>query len=644
MAIKKTIELDAKFDTESIDNFNKSVQESGESVNDLVGGVDDVNTELKETGDIANKSLKGIEKGSKGAKKGLGNVSTGFRAIGGAIKAAGIGLLIGLFATLKEVLESNQKVLDFFETTMNAVSLAFNAVVEVVTTAVTSVNESTDGFDALGKVMSGLLTIVLAPFKIVWDEIRLGIAGAQLLWEKSVFGSGDADKIKGLEDDIKSIAISMAETVQGVIDAGSDIVDNFGEAVSEVGELGAAVIDGVKEISVSALIDQAAAITELKKAAEIAIAVNQGLIEQNDRLAEQQRQIRDDVNRSIEDRIKANDKLNEILAKQAIDMKANADLQIAAAQAEFDRLGNQENRIALLDAQNEKLAIEAQITGFQSEQLVNQVALENELRDLTQTSIDAETQRAINRSQFNAEQIENETLRIEALQESLKLENELETERLENQIERLEEGTQAKVDAEQELLDFKEDVKQREEELIKELADTQEEADKKAKKEAQDAGDVKIDIAKSTAAVATTLIDENTKLGKAAGAANATVNTFEGISGVWTADYTPGIPLALEIAQRIAATAVVAASGFAAVKSINSTSLSGGGGGSFSGGGGSVPQVQAPQFNVVGDTSTNQITDAINSQNQQPTRAFVVSSDVTTAQELDRNIIGQASL
>ena len=87
---------------------------------------------------------------------------------------------------------------------------------------------------------------------------------------------------------------------------------------------------------------------------------------------------------------------------------------------------------------------------------------------------------------------------------------------------------------------------------------------------------------------------------------------------------------------------MVAASGFSAVRGIQSTSLSGTSSPSYSASG-SVPQVQAPQFNVVGDTNTNQITDAINSQNN-VVKAFVVSSDVTTAQELDRNIIGQASL
>lgn len=56
--------------------------------------------------------------------------------------------------------------------------------------------------------------------------------------------------------------------------------------------------------------------------------------------------------------------------------------------------------------------------------------------------------------------------------------------------------------------------------------------------------------------------------------------------------------------------------------------------------GGSVP----PAFNIVGASGETQLADAIGGQTQRPSRAFVVSSDVTTAQELDRNIIEGASI
>ena len=58
--------------------------------------------------------------------------------------------------------------------------------------------------------------------------------------------------------------------------------------------------------------------------------------------------------------------------------------------------------------------------------------------------------------------------------------------------------------------------------------------------------------------------------------------------------------------------------------------------------GGTAPQI--PAFNIVGASGESQLADAIGSQTQRPSRAYVVSNDVTTAQELDRNIIEGASI
>ena len=52
----------------------------------------------------------------------------------------------------------------------------------------------------------------------------------------------------------------------------------------------------------------------------------------------------------------------------------------------------------------------------------------------------------------------------------------------------------------------------------------------------------------------------------------------------------------------------------------------------------------APAFNVVGASATNQLAESIAGQGQQPIQAYVVSNDVSTAQELDRNIITGASI
>ena len=98
----------------------------------------------------------------------------------------------------------------------------------------------------------------------------------------------------------------------------------------------------------------------------------------------------------------------------------------------------------------------------------------------------------------------------------------------------------------------------------------------------------------------------------------------------------------------IATTKISAAASIATIAAQAIPGLGGGGGGGSrslgggSDGGGGAPQ--APAFNVVGASGETQLADAIGSQTQRPSRAYVVSNDVTTAQEMDRNIIEGASI
>ena len=103
----------------------------------------------------------------------------------------------------------------------------------------------------------------------------------------------------------------------------------------------------------------------------------------------------------------------------------------------------------------------------------------------------------------------------------------------------------------------------------------------------------------------------------------------------------------------IISTKISAATSIATILAQSIPGLVGGGGGRGSsniptggGGGGSAPTTESvpPAFNIVGASGTNQLADAIGGQTQQPVQAYVVASDVSTAQELDRNIIEGASI
>jgi hypothetical protein len=101
----------------------------------------------------------------------------------------------------------------------------------------------------------------------------------------------------------------------------------------------------------------------------------------------------------------------------------------------------------------------------------------------------------------------------------------------------------------------------------------------------------------------------------------------------------PAAPFAFPIFYASQIGAVLSAAGRAKAI-LSSGSPSSGGGASAS-----TPSApQAPTFNVVGNSGANQIAQTIGRQSQSPIKAYVVSSDVTTQQALDRNIVKSATL
>lgn len=133
------------------------------------------------------------------------------------------------------------------------------------------------------------------------------------------------------------------------------------------------------------------------------------------------------------------------------------------------------------------------------------------------------------------------------------------------------------------------------------------------------------------------LFGEQTAANKGMRLASATMDTYAAAD---TALATLPPPLSF-----IAAAATIAA-GLANVKSILSVKVPGGKGGGVStpsAATGGAAQIQAPDFNVVGATAQSQLAETIAGAEARPTRAYVVGKDITTQQELDRNITNTAS-
>ena len=600
---KIIIDLEAKTDKalKGIDGVAKSVEELGKEVSD--------------SNKATTNSLKGVEKASKGVAKGV-------QAVGTGLKAIGLGLIIGALGTLKELFEQNQNAVDFFSIAFETASVVVGQMVNAFTNVYESVAKSSENFDALGKVMSGILTVAINPFKLSFYAIKLAIQEAQLGWEKSFLGDKNPKTIKNLTLDILETKGAIVEVSNEFVDAGKSIVDNFGEAITETTNIAKNVVQEVGKISVSTALETAKANTELQKSAEIAGAMQGLLFEKFDRQAEKLRQIRDEERNTISERKKANDELLIAVNNAEKAMLSQAKQQLAIANANLKKDSeNIEFKVAQIEALKELAGVEAQIEGIRSEQKANDLALDRESIELTNSKRDADLEIQNNKRAFDAEQIESELARLE--RQKLNNENELaeETARLKSKRNLYKQGTIAFQEAQNELTAYQQANGQKQITIDKAIGKSKEK------------------IAMDSLGAIAGVLGQSSKFGKALAITSAIRDTYTGANkaiaqgGIWGA---------------VAAAGVIA-SGFANVKQIIGTkepsqpSFATGGG---SGGGVSAPSAPSspPAFNVVGQSDTSQLADAIGGQSQQPTRAYVVSNDVTSAQSMDRNIIDGASI
>ena len=127
---------------------------------------------------------------------------------------------------------------------------------------------------------------------------------------------------------------------------------------------------------------------------------------------------------------------------------------------------------------------------------------------------------------------------------------------------------------------------------------------------------------------------------KAAQIATTLGTTYLSATQAYASQFLPLPDPSSPVRGGIAAGLAVAA-GLANVAKIASQKFEGGGATGGTSVSGSVPDApSAPQFNVVGDSGVNQLAQL----QQQPTQAYVVSGEVTTAQALDRNRVQNATL
>ena len=591
--IKETITIDAKTGKaeDNVDKLAKAIEK-------LTDSVDDLGKESKE-------SIDSIEKSSKNTAKGVKGIGKAFKGLGTAIKAAGIGLVIGALATLKDIFQQNQKVADLFNTAFEATSLVFNDFVSFI------VDNTDTVIDFFKNIFENPLESVKSLGEAIQDNLIERFNSAL-----EVFGFvGEAlaklfeGDFKGALESVKEAGTELVDVFTGVDGTTEKVADGLAKVASAAADYGKEIVNNAKEN------------VKLQNEAEIATAQQSRLVEQYDRQAEKLRQIRDNDLLTLEERTAANDELLVVLNAQEEAMLKQAEAQVKAAQAAVDKNANIENQIALTEALTNQEGVLAQVEGFRSEQDANRTALKKEQLELTNSQTQAEGERTIAELEANAELIENEYYKLEALRDVAEQEKQIQTDLLTAKRDSYKEGTQAFQDANNELLAFQKENSAKQKQIDRDLADAK--------------------TAETSKALGTIagIVGENSKFGKGIAVVQAIQDTYAGATKAFAQGGIFGY---------VGAAGIIA-SGLANVKKITTTkepkapSFASGSGGSSSV---SVPTptVQAPSFNIVGSSETNQLAEAIGSQSQQPVRAYVVSNDVTTAQSLDRNIVESASL
>lgn len=575
--------------------------------------------------DIENltKEVQNLSKAQEDTAKSTESIASSFGAL---TKGAIIGVAIKAFEAFTEVLNNNQKVADFFATSLEFVSIAFNDLVNFI-------------IDSTGPITKTFKAIFENPLQSVKD---LGEAIKDNLIERfeslidtvSLLGQGF---VKFFSGDFVGAAELAGEASKEFV----DVLTGVDNTVDKVVETTTEAVEAVRDYATSTY-NAAEANVQLSKAAEIAAVANQGLIEKYDRQAEIQRQIRDDERNSLEDRRKANDELGKILEKQAKEMLANAQIALDAANAELSKnKDNQEAIIAKMEAENELAAIKAQIKGFESEQQANDLALDREeielIRSKAETEIDA--YETVQTARIEAIDNEQEKIRQTAILEEEVFNRRKEL--LQKQIDQQVKGSTQRAELENEMATLIAENDAKAFERQKTNSETLIELKKKEE-------ETKYNITASALSAAQGLAEEGSATYKALAVAQVVLDTFRGVQAAFSSANANVAATAASFGAypfiQAAAAAAFGAANVAGILSVDTKNPSGASLPSVPSGPTVGANVSAPSFNIQAAQQQTALLNDISQATQMPARAYVVSKDISSAQELDRNRIKNATI
>jgi hypothetical protein len=620
---------------------------------------EEINFKVNADTKSAEKSIDKLEKGFKGLPGIFGKAANGLKgfgktlaSIGNAVKTGlGFGILLGVLDTFKNVLSENQEVVDLMNQAMVVMQGVVNGVIEVLKPLFVWMgkafkdpqkwwNDLVQSFkDGAAWIKENMIDGVLNKFVEWANTAKIAVLELRKNWNEFTGDTEEAKKIgaeiEALQKQNIKLAEENAKKMKNIKAVVNDVVQGVSNAVSTIAK------------STKKAFDNKDAIVAAKKNLETLQIQYQGIVETYDLMAEKQRQLRDDENKTIEDRLAANKELQRVLKEGEEKETANINARIAANNLLLSvNKNNKEIQNEVLALQQELTGVTAKYAGLMSETLTNEVSLGKEALDiqksineskLSQTEITneallAEKQAAVDR----ADLIKNEFEKFKAVKDAEKALREEEMRQLDElnarrqadfdtQLSQLTKGTAAYQDV----------LNQKAE------AQTQYDADRKTKEtefatwSAQNEKaltEFKISQQEALASAVTgaltsiaSAVGEETAAGKTLAVASAIIDTYMGANKALAAG--AGTPIGYINMAAILAT------GFANVRRMVATPVPGATDTSSS-----APS--GPSVSIVGGSAdpSAQIARSLAQQNQKPIKAYAVATDMSTQQALDRRI------
>lgn len=564
--------------TKSTKKLDKEVGEVSKSTNNLGGSIDTM------TGG----ALAGFKKFAGGLK----TIALGFRTIGGAIAASGIGLIVITIAAITAAFKSTEEGQNKFAKIMGVIGTLTSVLVDRLAALGTAIMDAfTNPVEALKGFRDSIKEYVTDQITLVTDG--LGLLGSAI---KKAFSGDFSGALEDAAEGANKLLVQtnpLVQATQALAGATKDLVTEMTEEARIAGVI-ADQRAAADKLDRALIVDRAEA--NRKRAELLDKAVNKELFSVKERIAflTEAGEIEDEI---TEKEIAA--------AKLRFEAKKAENALGGSTKADLDEEANLKAR--LIDLETAKLR-KAKLVTTQIAALTAQERTEAEAK-----------------KKEKEEQDKQDIIDLEAKYKKL---NEIENARRKYAKDR-----NAKELAEKQA--FEESKRAMEDAtinhtkagigILSSLA-----GENKALQATALIADNAVGIAQTIMAASRSIAER-----KAAYAAiPAFIGTFPNPAKI--AD----VPLLIKdiASTKLAAGIGVATSGIALAKGLAALGKGGAGGGAPQLGGGAEGGAEAPAFNLVEGSESNAIQQSIQGQ-ENAVKAFVVSGDVTTAQSADRNIV-----